>query len=110
MKWWTSEEVQLSYSNSLESVLGTVGRHPTATIEAFRQMGWDKETLQQCLEQWQDVEELPEVPGGYYVARGIDQAYWNIVNMDANATDMLLKWGKVVNEEISRKRGQYGLG
>jgi ABC-type glycerol-3-phosphate transport system substrate-binding protein len=110
LKWWTSEEVQLSYSNSLESVLGTVGRHPTATIEAFRQMGWDKETLQQCLEQWQDVEELPEVPGGYYVARGIDQAYWNIVNMDANATDMLLKWGKVVNEEISRKRGQYGLG
>ena len=110
LKWWTSEEIQLSYSNSLESVLGTVGRHPTATVEAFKQMGWDKDTLEQCLEQWQDVEELPEVPGGYYVARGIDQAYWNIVNMGSNATDMLLKWGKVVNDEISRKRGQYGLG
>jgi ABC-type glycerol-3-phosphate transport system substrate-binding protein len=110
LKWWTSAQTQLTYSNNLESVLGTIGRHPTSNSEAFSQMAWDAASLQQMLAQWDQVKELPEIPGGYYVARGIDQAYWNVLNTNANSTDMLLKWGKIVDSEIVRKRVQYGAG
>ena len=92
---------------NVESYLGIAGRNPTATVDAFREMGWDSDSLEKMLEQWEKVVELPEVPGGYYVTRAIDQAYWNIVNSNENPTDMLIKWGEIVNNEIQRKRVQY---
>ena len=108
LKWWTSAEVQLAYSNNLESLLGTVGRNPTSNVEAFKQMAWDKDSLQQMLSQWKKVEEIPEIPGSYYVSRGIDQAYWNVINKSENPKDMLFKWSQIVDLEIKRKGEQYG--
>ena len=59
------------------------------------------------MEQWKNVTELAEVPGGYYVSRVLDQAFWNSVNAGENAKDSLLEWAEVADAEIARKRAQY---
>ena len=53
------------------------------------------------------VRQIPEIPGGYYLARGVDQVFWNVVEQNANPTDAALSWGAVVDGEITRKLREY---
>ncbi len=109
LKWWVSADTQLRYSNNCESILGVSGRVTTSNPEALQQMAWDKESLDSLMTQWKNVREVEEVAGGYYTARIIDQAYWNVVNNGKNAKDMVIKWAGIGDDEIARKRAQYGL-
>ena len=106
-KWWTSAQTQARYSRNLESVLGLVGRHPTATVEAFADLAWEPEVRNNLMAQWENVEELPEIPGSYYLTRAIDQAFWAVVNGESNGKDAILKWSEVADAEISRKIKEY---
>ncbi len=105
--WWTSADTQLRYNNNVESILGAVARTATANVEAFNAYSWNANDLEILNAQWQEVEELPELPGGYYVARAIDQAYWEVLNGEENEKDALLEWGKVADNEIKRKIAEY---
>ena len=58
--------------------------------------------------QWAQVKEMPEVPGGYYVPRAVDQAFWNVVENNKTVREMLLEWDTVVDREMQEKRLQYG--
>ena len=107
LKWWTDADTQLNYSNNCESILGVSGRVATANPEALKQMGWDKDSLDALITQWKQMKEVPEIPGSYYTARSIDQAYWNVVNNSKNAKDMMIKWAEISDAEIERKRNQY---
>ena len=107
LKWWTSAETQLKYSGVLESVLGPLGRVSTANLEAFSKMDWDMKMYDQMVEQQKNTAEIEEIPGGYYTARGIDQAFWNVNEAGKDPTESLKKWGKVVDNEIKRKKAEY---
>ena len=107
LKWWTSAQTQARYSRNLESVLGLVGRHPTATVEAFADLAWEPEVRNNLMAQWENVEELPEIPGSYYLTQAIDQAFWAVVNGESNGKDAILKWSEVADAEISRKIKEY---
>lgn len=109
LKWWTSAEVQEQYSREVESVLGISARHPTANVEAFSRYSWSGNGLEKMLEQWKDTEEIPEIPGSYYTSRGIDQAFWNTINLGENPREMLVQWSRFIDEEIQRKREEYHL-
>ena len=107
LKWWTSADTQLSYNNNVESILGTVSRTTTATLEAFESMAWEKNDLVVLLEQRRRIQEIPEVPGSYYVSRSVDQAFWGVVNDVDTPKDSLMKWNEISNSEIERKIKQY---
>ncbi|MBQ8550901.1 MAG: extracellular solute-binding protein [Clostridia bacterium] len=109
LKWWVSADTQLRYSNNCESILGVSGRVTTSNPEALKQMAWDKDSLNNLLAQWSNLREVEEVAGGYYTARMVDQAYWNVVNNGKNAKDMLIEWAANGDNEIARKRKQYNL-
>lgn len=107
LKWWVSADTQSDYSFELESILGTVSRVATSNVEAVSRMDWDRESYRSLESQWNKVKEINEVPGGYYVSRGIDQAFWNVVNSNANPKDILYQWNNTINNEIKRKYEQY---
>lgn len=107
LKWWVSADTQLNFSNELEAVLGSTGRVTVSNVEALKNMSWDDGDLDEILNAWKEVEEVPEYPGSYYVARSIYQAYWNVVNANKNGKDMLMKFGKEADDEIIRKWNQY---
>lgn len=107
LKWWTSAKTQIKYSDNLESVLGYLGRAATSNIETLNSMLWDEDMRNVLNQQLNSVVQIPEIPGGYYTARGIDQAFWNVVEQNENPTDMMLEWGEVVDAEIARKQQEY---
>ena len=107
LKWWTSAETQCSYSNDVESILGPAGRVSLSNVEAIKGLTWDEGMLDELLNAWEQVEEIPEYPGSYYVTRSIYQSFWNVVNQNRNPKDMLMQYGKEANEEIARKWKQY---
>ena len=109
LKWWTSADTQLAYSNGCESILGVAGRVATSNVEALTKMGWNNETVEQLLAQLRMIQEVPEVPGSYYTSRAIYQAYWNVVSGGKNPKDMLIQWAEVADAEIQRKRAQYNI-
>lgn len=116
LKWWVSADTQFKYSMSVESVLGPVGRQAVSNIEALERMSWDVDVIGEAEEgyplgnmskAWDNVKEIPEIPGSYYIARSIDFAFWNSANGNENPKDMLLEWGSEANIEIERKLRQY---
>ena len=109
LKWWTSAEIQYRYGTEVENILGASARVATANVEALKLYSWDYATLGNIMSQWKKVKELPEVPGGYYVSRVLDQAFWNVTNANENPKDMLMKWNDIAQTEISRKREQYDI-
>lgn len=107
LKWWTRNDTQLEYNNNVESIIGAVSRVTTANIEAFSSMSWDKKDLEILLKQREWIQEIPEVPGSYYVSRSVDQAFWNVVDSGERPKDMLDKWGRISTKEIQRKIAEY---
>ncbi len=107
LKWWTSADTQIRYSNNVESLIGMLGRQQTANVEALNGLAWDNKDLAVINEQWSRVNEVPEIPGSYYVVRALDQAYWSVINDGTNAKDALAKWSKVADAEIARKIKEY---
>ena len=107
LKWWTSKEIQLSFSENLESVLGAVGRVETANVEALSGMSWSTSDRNIILSQWNNVEEVREIPGSYYLTRALDQAFWNVTNGASTSKDALLEWSMVADNEIKRKIAEY---
>ena len=107
LKWWTSDDTQLMYNNNVESIIGTVSRVTTANVGAFERMSWKRQDLAILLEQRENIKEIPEIPGSYYVSRSVDQSFWNVVNDHKVSKDTLQKWGKIADNEIKRKMAEY---
>ena len=109
LKWWNSAEIQELYSREIEAELSTLGRHTPANLEAFRGSLWKDEEKEMLLEQWENVVEVPEIPGGYYVTRNVDNAFRQVYYNGENARDTLNYWMNAVNEELIRKQSQLNV-
>ena len=109
LEWWSSPEVQLKFATQLETLLGTAARLNTANIKTFEKMPWSKSEAETLLDQWKDVKEIPEVPGGYYTVRMVDTAFSKVFYNNMNARATLYKYCQLIDEEIARKRKELGL-
>jgi hypothetical protein len=76
-------------------------------VNATLKLDWGKGANEIIEGQWRKVKEIAEIPGGYYVSRAIDQAFWNVLTMNENPKDMMKKWGEVADVEITTKIEQY---
>lgn len=109
LKWWASADTQSRYGSEIESVLGAAGRYNPASTEALEQMAWSGKELDMLLEQQKNLVEIPELPGGYYTSRNVDNAFRRVFFHNENPREALNYWNREINEEIRRKRKEYGL-
>lgn len=107
LRWWNSAETQVAYGQQIENVLGAAGRYNPANVTAMEGLRWSGEELEIILEQWSYVQELPELPGSYYVSRNIDNAFKEVYNDKANPRETLNYWTRQINEELERKRNEF---
>lgn len=109
LKWWMSEETQVSYGRQLEAVIGESARWNTANIEAFYDLPWkteDKKVIQEALE---SGKEQYIVPGGYFTSRHLINA-WNSVVINAEKPREVLREAvKDINKELNNKIEEFGL-
>lgn len=109
LKWWTSTDVQVQFGREMEGILGAAARYPTANIEALAQLPWTVKEYQKLYAQWQWVKGVPEVPGGYMTGRHLDNAFRLVINESSNPRETIYDYVQVINEEILKKRREFGL-
>jgi ABC-type glycerol-3-phosphate transport system substrate-binding protein len=109
MKWWTSVETQVSYGRGLEAVMGAAARYSTANVEAVARLPWDSKSYDQLSEQFRNLRTIPEVPGGYITSRHVDYALRAVLNDGQNPREALYENVKVIDEELTIKRLEFGL-
>ncbi|MEK0313278.1 extracellular solute-binding protein [Cohnella sp. 56] len=109
MKWWTSKETQIAYGRQMEGLLGESARYPTANVEALEELPWPVQDYRNLDEQWQWVKGIPQVPGGYFTARHLDNAFRKVVNAGDNPREALSDYILYINDEIAIKRKEFKL-
>jgi ABC-type glycerol-3-phosphate transport system substrate-binding protein len=109
MKWWTKTETQVRFGREMEGILGAAARYPTANIEALSQLPWPAKDLAVLESQWDNTFGIPEVPGGYFTGRHIDNALRKVINTGANPRDTLYEYIRIINAEIETKRREFDL-
>lgn len=109
LRWWNSARVQELYAKEIEAELSTLGRHTPANLSAFKESLWTDNEKEMLLQQWENVVEVPEIPGGYYVTRNVDNAFRQVYYNGENVRDTLYYWMNAVNEELLRKQAQMNL-
>jgi ABC-type glycerol-3-phosphate transport system substrate-binding protein len=109
LQWWSRGDVQSKFAVDMETELTALGRYTPANQEAFKNTNWTEQEQQLLLSQWKQVKEVPEIPGGYYTSRNLDNAFRDVVFEGENPRESLYYWNKAINDEIKRKRYELGL-
>lgn len=109
IKWWTDAEAQTNYAHELENLLGESGRYPTANLEAMNNISWNVEDLEIFNEQADHVFGIPEVPGGYYLWRHLDNAFREIYNEKTDPREVMVDYNIIINNEIITKREEFDM-
>ncbi len=107
LQWWASAETHARFGREMESILGTAGRYATANRIAFAQMPWTRDQQDVLNEQWEFVEAVPEIPGGYYTFRHISNAIRNVIYNKVDPRETLLEYTRLIDDEITRKRLEF---
>ena len=109
MKWWTSADIQAKYGNQIEDRLGASARYATANLEALSQLPWSTAFYNELTSQIENVVGVPQVPGGYFTARHFTNAFRSVVYSSTDCRETLQQYVKVINDEITKKRKEFGL-
>ena len=118
LKWWTSAQTQILYGREMESLMGASARVATANLDALAALSWPVKDYRELLEQFEQVKGIPQVPGGYYTWRNVNNAFYTVTTdssqtgrTDYVATPREELMDKVlyINAEIDYKREEFDL-
>lgn len=109
MKWWVSTDTQVQFGREIESLLGASARYATANVEAFEQLSWSSSQVDILKEQWSWCVGFHEIAGGYYTSQHLTNAARKVFNEKTDPRETLLDYARTINEEITRKREEFGL-
>jgi hypothetical protein len=77
-------------------------------MEAFKSMAWTVEEKDILLSQWVNTIGIPEVAGGYYTGRNVENAFRKTINEKLNPREVLLTYVDTINAELTKKRKEFG--
>ena len=109
LDWFTDTDTQTQYGYDIEAQLGPTGRFATANLKALEQLPWDDSELVQLKAALESVVGIEELPGTYYIAREINNAFRAVVNDGAYPVDTLCQHNTVINTELARKYKQFDI-
>ncbi len=109
LKWWTSEETQIMYSNELKAVNGEAAELPVSNMNAIANGGLRDEFKEVVLSLLDDLRAEPQIPGGYITGRVIRNSFTAVVSENQEPIDTLYIQLEDINAEIDNKRTEFGL-
>ena len=107
VKWWTGADIQSEYAERLEGIMGVAARYTPANVKAFKSIRWSPNEASALLKQWDEVYNIREIPGNYYIARSLTSAIRNTISKDTSIRFNLSKYNNDINSEIARKRKEF---
>lgn len=111
LKWWTSADTQTMYGREMESLMGSSARVATANLEALENLAWPVDDYEELMIQYAQVQGIPQVPGGYYSWRNVNNAFYTVTTDTDTATprEELMEKVIYINAEIEHKLHELGL-
>lgn len=109
IKWWNDAKTQSEYANRLEGIMGTAARYTPANIKAFNSIKWSEKEKKSLSNQWEQVKNVREIPGNYYITRSLTSAIRNTISKGTSIRFNIAKYNSDINSEIKRKRLEFGL-
>ncbi len=109
LSWWVDSETQAEYARELEATLGVAARYAPANKLAFETLGWTAEESAVIKSQWKSVTVMNEIPGNYVLKRSLTSAFRAVIAGKNSARRSLTIYNKDINDEIKRKRKEFGL-
>jgi ABC-type glycerol-3-phosphate transport system substrate-binding protein len=108
-KWWTTAEVQTEFGRIVESIIGPAARYNPANVKSMSQLPWSRIEYDKLMAQFEDIVGVPQIPASYYVNRNIVYAFRNVTYYWKNPREIWFENNIESNEEITRKRIEFGL-
>ena len=109
MKWWAKPETQVQFGREIEALLGASARYATANRDAFSNLSWSADDIEVLNAQWDETTGIREVPGGYYTGRHISNAIRKVLNDKDDSRETIIDYSIKIDEEITKKRKEFGL-
>ncbi|MDR0964351.1 MAG: extracellular solute-binding protein [Clostridium sp.] len=109
MQWWAEPDTQARFGREQEALLGSSARYAAASPEAARQIGWSSRELEVLEAQREYTVGFREVAGGYYTPRHITNAARKVMAEKADPRETLLEYSITIDEELLKKRQEFGL-
>ena len=109
LNWWVSSDIQTRYATELEVTLGIAGRYYSANLEAIKNTAWSADEYAVLSEQLKYIINQPTVPGNYAVGRDLTSALREVIDGTNRPRRALMLYNIDINEEIMRKRIEFGL-
>ncbi len=109
MDWFTTAETQSNYANEKIAIVGPGSMYATANKEALASLPWSTTDLENILAQYNNLATIPEMPGGYIIARYVGFAFLDAYNNHADPVEGMLSYIDDINKEITRKRKEFEL-
>ena len=107
IKWWTSTETQVNYSESLITSMGAEYMWNTSNYEAFKQISWDEGHKEVFLDQWAWINDTAKTPASYMLEREISNIWNKVVYDGVNIRTAVEDAQVIVNKEITRKMIEF---
>lgn len=108
VKWWSSNEIQAEFGQTIQITYGDEYIWPTANMNAMAQLPIDSNSKKVIQETAKNVVDVPRVPGTYLLEREVSNAFNDITVNGANLQTRVDKAVKSVNHEFDRKLEEFG--
>ena len=109
MKWWADADTQVRYGREMEALLGSSARYATANRDAFVKLSWSAKDIKELQAQWEWAKGIKEIPGGYYTGRHVTNALRKVTTTKDDPRETIIDYVRQINEEIAKKRKEFGL-
>jgi len=109
MKWWAQADTQVRFGREIEALLGSSARYATANRDAFEQLSWSQDDKELLKKQWESCKGIEEIPGGYYTGRHVTNALRKVIIEKTDPRETIIDYVIKINEEITKKRKEFGL-
>lgn len=109
IKWWTSDTAQTRYCLEVEATMGVAARIPSANINVMYNQAWSTDDYKMLMAQRAWAKGIPEVPGGYYTTRHMDNAFNRTYTNKTDPRETLLDYIDDINAELTKKRAEMGI-
>lgn len=109
LEWWTRDDVQKDFAYECEIRFGIAARYFPANKSVLETMPWGREEFEALYFQREHVTGIPLSPADYYVTRNFNNAFRKVVYDYENPRDVIYRYGRETNTELTRKLKELGL-
>ncbi len=109
LEWWTRDNVQQQFAFECEIRFGVAARYFPANISTLETMSWGIDELKALSVQREETAGVPQSPASYELERNFNNAFRKVAYDYENPRDVIYRYGRTTNNELTRKLTELGL-